>query len=77
MDQSSGKKIVTHTYERKTDEMEGVLFSWAAEYEVNMRNIKNIVERTISSAHTASNLVNLVAQHMDTRWTLELPLLER
>ena len=44
MDQSSGKKIVTHTYERKTDEMEGVLFSWAAEYEVNMRNIMNVVE---------------------------------
>jgi len=44
MDQSSGKKIVTHTYERKTNEMEGVLFSWAAECEVNMRNIKNVVE---------------------------------
>jgi hypothetical protein len=43
-DQSSGKKIVTHTYERKTDEMDGVLFSRAAEYEVNTRNIKNIVE---------------------------------
>ena len=44
MDQSRGKKIVTHTYERKTNEMEGVLFSRAAEYEVNTRNIKNIVE---------------------------------
>lgn len=44
VDQSSGNKTVTHTYERKTDEMESVLFSRAAEYEVNMRNIKNVVE---------------------------------
>jgi len=61
MDQSSGKKIATHTYEWKTDEMEGVLFSRAAEYEVNMRNIKNVVEWTQSPTHTASDLVNLVA----------------
>jgi len=53
VDQSSGNKTVTHTYERKTDEMESVLFSRAAEYEVNMRNIKNVVEWTKSSAHTA------------------------
>ena len=44
MDQSRGRKIVTHIYERKTDEMDGVLFLRAAEYEVNMRNIKNVVE---------------------------------
>lgn len=44
VDQSSGNKTVRHTFERKTDEMESVLFSRAAEYDVNMRTIKNVVE---------------------------------
>jgi hypothetical protein len=43
-DQSSVNETVRHTFKRKTDEMESVLFSLAAEYEVNMRNIKNVVE---------------------------------
>jgi hypothetical protein len=49
---------VTNTYEQRTNEMEAVLFSWAAEYEVIMRNRNNVVERIKSSAHMASNLAS-------------------